>query len=103
VEDQQCFVVEVIASKWVLNLFRIFSLFTGQEVLFMSRAVNESPCSFSLAFDMQAYMLVAWSMMQLNSAHFLHDTWLQSHGKQSNGLCVGGRENGISIFLSILD
>jgi hypothetical protein len=42
-------------------------------------------------------------MMQLNSAHFLHDTWWQSHGKQSNGLCVGGCENGISIFLSILD
>jgi hypothetical protein len=42
-------------------------------------------------------------MMQLNSAHFLHENWWQSHGKQSDGLCVGGRENGISIFLSILD
>jgi hypothetical protein len=36
-------------------------------------------------------------------ARFLHDAWWQSHCKQSNGLCVGGREYGILIFLSILD
>jgi hypothetical protein len=62
-----------------------------------------APAPLPVAFDMQAYTLATWSMMQLNSAYFLHDAWWQSHCKQSNGLCVGGRKYGISIFLSILD
>jgi hypothetical protein len=36
-------------------------------------------------------------------ARLLHDAWWQSRCKQSDGLCVGGREYGISIFLSTLD
>ena len=36
-------------------------------------------------------------------ARFLHDAWWESHCRQTDGVCVGGREYGILIFLSILD
>ena len=36
-------------------------------------------------------------------ARFLHDSWWESHCRQKDGMCVGGREYGILIFLSILD
>jgi hypothetical protein len=62
-----------------------------------------APASFPVAFHMPGYMLMTVNDAAQLVAHLLHDAWWQSCCKQSNGLCVGGPEYGISIFLSMLD